>query len=134
MKVAQMIPRSLILTMLLGLAVIGGVAHFPQLVEREEVFNHVLGQLSGKSGSKILSHWRLEDEFGDVLRGTSPGAGAYGITPVEGDLVQVLDVRALGVPGAGDDAGVRVGRIVGRSGLPAAGAWPADPRRAVRPR
>ena len=54
-----------------AIAVIGGVAHFPQLAEREEVFNHVLGQLSGESGSKILAHWRLEEEFGDVLRGVN---------------------------------------------------------------
>lgn len=54
-----------------AIAVIGGVAHYPQLAEREEVFNYVLGLLSGESGSRILEHWHLQQEFGEVLRGVN---------------------------------------------------------------
>jgi HD-like signal output (HDOD) protein len=50
-----------------SIAVIGGVAHFPQLAEREEVFDYVMAKLRTDSGKRILSHWRLEAEFGDVV-------------------------------------------------------------------
>ena len=55
------------MTFLATEGVLGGVAHFPQLAEREAVFNYVLGLLSGESGSRILEHWHLDQEFGDVL-------------------------------------------------------------------
>ncbi|MDJ0739854.1 MAG: HDOD domain-containing protein [Gammaproteobacteria bacterium] len=54
-----------------AIAVIGGIAHFPRLAEREGVFHHVLGELSAPLGTRILDHWHLLDTFGEALRGVN---------------------------------------------------------------
>jgi HD-like signal output (HDOD) protein len=50
-----------------SISVIGGISHFPRLADREEVFDHVMDTFSGPAGQRIVKHWRLESEFGEIV-------------------------------------------------------------------
>jgi len=78
-----------------SVAVIGGINRFPVLARRQEVIDYAIASLRIEVGVHILRHWRLGDEFGDVITDAENWQRVGSAIPDNTDVVILSQLHAL---------------------------------------
>ena len=78
-----------------SVAVIGGINRFPVLARRQEVIDYAIASLRIEVGVHTLRHWRLGDEFGDVITDAENWQRVGSAIPDNTDVVILSQLHAL---------------------------------------